>query len=80
MAPYSHTSGDKPAVARIFSGGVDDALGQEGEALSCLEGGARGIGAHDGSVEQRLQRVTCQGKVVLTSLSADHHAWVVRGR
>lgn len=53
---------------------------QADEPLRGLEGGARGVAAHDGTVEERAHGVGLQGAVVLATVAADHLAGVVGGR
>ena len=80
VAAHLHAAEHEPAVAGKGCGGVDDALGEEGEPLSGLEGGARGILSHDGAVEERFQGVFREAAVVLAALTSHHDARIVGGR
>ncbi len=71
--------GEAVGAVELCLGG-DDALGEVGQRLCGLEGGAWGILSHDGAVEEGLPRVLLQGEVVLAALAACHDAGVVGGR
>ena len=61
-------------------GRIDASFLQPDERLRDFEGGTRRIGSHDGSVEERLHRVFVEELVVLSSVTSDHHSWVVGRR
>ena len=58
---------------------VDNLFLKESQCLRRLEGGARRISSHDGTVQQRLPLVHLQQAVVLSPL-APYHQMRVKGR
>ena len=58
---------------------VYNALLQEGECLGGLESRTWRILSHDGTIEQGLVNILRQFPVVLASLTANHHTWVIGG-
>ena len=79
VATDSEPAEVKTVGAGIHGFGGYDAFLQEGEPLAGLEGGAGGIGTHDGAVEQGLARVVLHFYLVPAALAADHDAGVVGG-
>ena len=57
---------------------VDNLFLKESQCLRRLEGGARRISSHDGTVQQRLPLVHLQQAVVLSPLAPDQDTRIIR--
>jgi hypothetical protein len=79
VAAHAQTFIHETVIAGVGCLGGDDTLGHEGQGLGGLEGGARGVLSHDGTIDQGLPGIQTEFAVALGALASYHHTGVVAG-
>ena len=81
VTTYTKTRMYKSTITWIRSVSRDNSLFQKGQSLSCLESRPRRELSHNGTIQQRLPRITSQFKMILTTLTTYHQTRIKsRGR